>query len=216
MAKTVIKYAKELVETVGKEKAIEVFENRIKEKGEPKNFEDICKISGWEVAINFNNPKDVQDQLIEITNSVEKECPFAKAFGINGFGEGVVYSSNTVKYGTLRFKVKGEKNSGKTSKKKDIVSVDPIKLKNIDEFVNYAVHENRLEQALDIIFLSREKKINIKKIDNFLKWIVNDILEEEIDVLKKSDLEIKDVSKQISNVARIWFMDKLDKMNNNG
>ncbi len=53
MAKTIIQYAKELVESVGKEEAIKVFEKRIEDMGEPKNFQDICILSGWETAIEF-------------------------------------------------------------------------------------------------------------------------------------------------------------------
>jgi hypothetical protein len=53
MAKTVIKYAQELIDTVGKEEAIKVFEKRIGDFGEPKNFEELCKVSGWEVAIQY-------------------------------------------------------------------------------------------------------------------------------------------------------------------
>lgn len=48
---TVIAKANELVETVGKEKAIEYFEEKLKALGKPKNFEEICKQSGYEVAI---------------------------------------------------------------------------------------------------------------------------------------------------------------------
>jgi len=51
--KSVIAYAKELIETVGKEEAIKVFENRIKDMGVPKNFEELCKLSGWETAIQY-------------------------------------------------------------------------------------------------------------------------------------------------------------------
>jgi len=53
MAKTVIQYAKELIESVGREEAIKVFEKRIEELGKPKNFEEVCKLSGWETAIQF-------------------------------------------------------------------------------------------------------------------------------------------------------------------
>lgn len=53
MAKTVIKFAKELVSEHGKDYAIKVFEDRIKDLGEPKNFEEMCKVSGWEVAIQY-------------------------------------------------------------------------------------------------------------------------------------------------------------------
>lgn len=53
MSKTVIKYAKELISEHGKEYAIRVFESRIKSMGNPKNFEETCKLSGWEVAIQY-------------------------------------------------------------------------------------------------------------------------------------------------------------------
>lgn len=53
MVKTVISKAKELLETEGKEIAINFFQVRIDEIGEPKNFQDICNISGSEVAIEW-------------------------------------------------------------------------------------------------------------------------------------------------------------------
>lgn len=34
-------------------KPIKIFENRIKELGTPKNFEEVCKVSGWEIAIQY-------------------------------------------------------------------------------------------------------------------------------------------------------------------
>ena len=53
MAQTVISKAKELIEEVGTEKAIAFFQKRLDDIGEPKNFQDICKISGNETAIDF-------------------------------------------------------------------------------------------------------------------------------------------------------------------
>lgn len=53
MAKTVIDEAKELIEKVGKEQAIEYFEERIIAIGQPKSFLDVCKISGNKTAIAY-------------------------------------------------------------------------------------------------------------------------------------------------------------------
>lgn len=53
MSKTVISKAKELIEEVGTEKAIAFFQKRIDDIGEPKNFQDICNISGNQTAIDF-------------------------------------------------------------------------------------------------------------------------------------------------------------------
>ena len=50
---SVITKAKELIETVGKEDAIKILEKKIEELGEPKNFEEICKLSGLETALNY-------------------------------------------------------------------------------------------------------------------------------------------------------------------
>ena len=64
MSQTVIGKAKELVETLGKEEAIKVFEKRIKDFGVPKNFEELCVVIGWETAIDWikgeiSNLKDI-------------------------------------------------------------------------------------------------------------------------------------------------------------
>lgn len=50
---SVITKAKELVEAVGKEEAIKLLEKKIKDLGEPKNFKEICILSGWETALNY-------------------------------------------------------------------------------------------------------------------------------------------------------------------
>jgi hypothetical protein len=50
---TVIGKAKELIEEVGHEKAIEFFENEIKELGEITSFDLECRLSGLETAIEF-------------------------------------------------------------------------------------------------------------------------------------------------------------------
>lgn len=52
---TVIAYAKDLIETKGKEEALNIFKKRIEDLGKPKNFAEICKLSGWEIAIEFIN-----------------------------------------------------------------------------------------------------------------------------------------------------------------
>jgi hypothetical protein len=57
MAVTVIDKAKELIKEVGTEKAIAFFQKRIDDIGEPKNFQDICNISGNETAIDFIKSK---------------------------------------------------------------------------------------------------------------------------------------------------------------
>jgi hypothetical protein len=46
----------------------------------------------YTIDIDFNYPQKAQNQIIEWVEEVEKECPYAKAFGVSGVGEGIVFS----------------------------------------------------------------------------------------------------------------------------
>lgn len=50
---SVISRAENLIQTVGKEEAIKAFEKEIEELGEPKNFEELCILSGKQTAIQY-------------------------------------------------------------------------------------------------------------------------------------------------------------------
>jgi hypothetical protein len=157
----------------------------------------------YEIEIDFNAPERSQNKLAEITQAVEALCPVGKAFGVEGIGEGVVWS--TVYNGhKLRFKVKGDKHS--VTKVKKLASVDTEKLANIEEFVEYAVTENRIIQGLNAVFPNGE--LDKSQLGVFMKWMMTDILAEETDTLVENGLEPKDIGKYVSNKARTMFFAK--------
>lgn len=168
---------------------------------------NIYDFETYTIDIDFENPALSQNKLVELTNEVEKQCPVGKAFGKEGIGEGIVWKSKAFNE-TIRFKVKGEKHS--SSKVKTLAPVDTEKINSIKEFAKYSVTVSRLEQGLEKTF--GEEEIDIKKLGDFLRWIVNDILKEERDTLEDNGLEPKDVNKEISNVARTWFLNKWNKI----
>ena len=165
----------------------------------------------YTIDIDFENPADVQNQMIEITSEIEKECPFGKAFGISGVGEGCVWKHHKEDGSVLQFKVKGEKHAGK-SKVKKLQIVDVEKLNSVKEFVEYVVTEGRLNQGIEKVFTMNGEDIDIKKMGQFLKWIMSDIVAEEMDTFKENGLEPKDVGKFVSNKARKWFLEKWNKI----
>ena len=165
------------------------------------NIEDF---QTWEVEVDFSMPKLASEKFIKITEEVEKECPVAKEFGYSGIGEGVVWSA-TYKGETHRFKVKGEKHS--VSKVKTIAPVDIEKLNSIKEFVDYSVTKNRFDQGIQEVFGS-EENMDIKKLGDFLRWIINDIASEETETMAGNGLEPKDVNKHLSTRAREMFFTK--------
>lgn len=173
---------------------------------------DIYNVNDYEsykVDVDLQNPDLSRNKLVEITENVEKMCPFGKAFGIEGTGEGVVYVGE-YNGKVVRFKVKGEKHSA--SKVKKLANVDPERIKNIEEFVEYSVTENRLNQAIEQVFTSTSLEPDIKETGKFLKWVVGDIAKEEIDTLSENGLCVKDVSTAISNKARKWYFEYLDTL----
>ena len=162
------------------------------------NIEDyLC----YMIDIDFNRPDLVQNKLGEITLAVEKLCPVGKAFGVEGVGEGVVWCS-TVNGHDYRFKIKGEAHS--VSKVKTLASVDSEKLNSIHEFVDYAVTENRYKQGLGIVF--PDGQLDIKKLGDIIRWVINDVMAEESDTLIDNGLEAKDVNRHISTKVKTKFL----------
>jgi hypothetical protein len=160
----------------------------------------------YEVSVDFNYPELSQNKFVELVEEVEKECPVGKASGVSGIGEGIVW---TARYEGIKhiFKTKGAKHS--VTKVKKIASVNIEKLNSIKEFVEYAVTENRLNQALTEVFEGKEP--TIQKMGDFLRWVMKDIATEEVDTLKENELILKDVGRSVSNKARPWFQRLLDK-----
>lgn len=178
---------------------------------EDDNIYNIFDFKTYEIDIDFNKPQLAQAEMVKLVDDVEKECPFAKEFGVSGVGEGIVWSYfNEDGHREHIFKTKGEKHS--SSKVKTIANVDVEKIASIDKFVEYSVTENRLNQAVEQVFTSAGETPRIQMMGAFLKWLNRDIVTEEIDTLNKNGLEPKDVGKSISQKGRVWFMEYLDKM----
>ncbi len=175
---------------------------------------NVADFKTFEVEIDFGNPVEAQNKIVELVLEVEKECPVGKEFGRElgedtcTIGEGIVFTGK-YKDNYYRFKAKGKEHSA--SKVKTVAAVDVEKVNSIDAFVNYAVTENRLNQGIEQVFTSAGATPEVRKTGDFLRWISNDVIAEEIDVMKESNLEPKDVNRSVSTRAREWYMRFLDK-----
>ena len=166
---------------------------------------NIDKFGTFEVDVDFAMPQLAATEFAEITTKVKEECPVAKFFGVSGIGEGVVWTADF--HGSLhRFKVKGEKQS--VSKVKTLAPVDTEKLHSIQDFVTYAVTDNRFEQGLQQVF--GEDPHVIQKMGDLIRWCINDIMSEEIDTMADNNLEPKDVNKYISTNVKDRFVKHLN------
>lgn len=172
------------------------------------------------VTVDFNDPGAVQAFLFEETMKVEAECPYAKAFGVSGIGEGLVWTpvdahsdidaeGKEVVLPTILFKTKGEKHSAsKVKVVKEITSAEIEARANVKEFIDDFVTENRLSQGFDKLTemgLSHE----MKNFGAYIKWLIGDVLREGRDVIEASMLDPKDINKAIPDIARKYFMNRL-------
>lgn len=175
----------------------------------------ICAFPSWSVDIDFEHPERMQNALVELTEAVEKTCPVGLAFGQEGIGEGIVwkpahkqrFDENRWNDSKFWFKVKGDKHQ--SSKVKTLAPVDIQAVEAVNDFVDMAVSENRLEQGLDIL---REtgKPFEMQSLGDFIRWIVNDVHKEEADTIAANNLDQKKINPAISNKARKWYMMRLN------
>jgi len=182
------------------------------------NFNDIFVIP-WlttdSIALSFGNEDDLRkkvDLINELVNTVEEKDPWVfEQFGVEGIGEGIVMypqichrSVPRDEIAELIFKAKGKKHQ--VVKQEKPAQMDPQIIKNAQIFAEKFVTEARCEQGLSIVC---QDGIDIKMMGPFLKWINNDILKESTDELTTNDLPWKQVSKQVSIIARNWYLNKV-------
>ena len=50
----------------------------------------------------------------------------------------------------------------------------------------------------------------MKETGTFLRFVINDVIKEESDIMYEKGLEPKDVNSMISKIARTWFIEQLN------
>lgn len=175
---------------------IDLFKNQI-------GIYNIFQFPTFEIDIDFNKPELSQNKLIEMTISVEECCPVGKFFNKEGVGEGIVFTC--ISNQDLKFKSKGEKHSA--SKVKTLNVVDVELMESINEFIELAVSENRLQQGISY-FNENNIEVDSKNTGQFLSWVVRDVLKEEVDTLEQNGLDEKKAKNAIVKKARIWYLNQ--------
>jgi hypothetical protein len=172
---------------------------------------NICDFPAFELAIDFNNPKAAAAKMADLVTDVEKQCPVAKAFGVDGIGEGIVWTCVDEGWTESRFWFKTKGTDHKGTKTKEKVPVDTEKVENMRQLVETIVAEPRLLQGLDYL---RQEGLDIdrRNLGTYLKWVYNDVIKEELQTIMDNGFEPKEISGAISKRARDWFF----KMENEG
>jgi hypothetical protein len=108
-----------------------------------------------------------------------------------------------VDYQELLFKSKGGKHA--VVKQRQAAQVSAEKVQGIEDFVAMFVTQQRLEQVLAKTF--GETSAEAKGTGRFIAALQQDVLKESEAELEAAALSWKEVSKEVCNAARKWFLE---------
>jgi hypothetical protein len=162
-------------------------------------------------------PADIERTVSEVermTEEVAAHCPFAALFGISGLGEGIVWKPVPSQYNanpSLWFKSKGGKFKPTFFRPPNqAAGTNTLKEKRKVAGTVAAAwcSQQRLEQGWDVL---REKGVerDVRALGDFLKWIQEDILEEEKTYIKKHGVDEAGLKIEIAKTAKPWYRAKL-------
>lgn len=164
----------------------------------------------YRITIDFNSPHSAQEQIDSWVSEIYKLCPIGKAFGVISHGEGLVFTGKLDDI-TVMFKAKGTSFTNVKSKADNPTKIDNETYENIRNFVNDVVTESRLEQGINYL-QEMELPIIMQNMGTFLSWINQDVLKEEGRSIVENGFEVKVVNKEISNVAREWYKNRVNQL----
>lgn len=171
---------------------------------------NVYQVPAYRVRVDFKNPNAALETLQTFTDEVENQCPWAARFGVEGIGEGIVWTCvEDYADSDLWFKTKGDKHKRGKDKSKSKIEVDPVIQKKYEDFIDQILTEDRLYQGLEYL-KEMHLEIDRKNTGAYLKWINQDILKEEDDLIEESGFEWKKLSGQISKKAREFFLQQAD------
>lgn len=164
------------------------------------------------VEIDFEHPVEAQRILLEDVKSIAVQCPFGEALGATGPGEGYVYTS--IKYPRVQFKIKQEKHSN--NKTEHMTQEELLKFNDSCEFANVLSTDNRFNQAIEYLKEMNMNPYQVKSLNDFILWIIEDVKKEEGDIIQRLNLHERVVIKFVVKNAKEWFNDfignNLDKV----
>ncbi|MCJ1242705.1 hypothetical protein MMC14_010714 [Varicellaria rhodocarpa] len=176
------------------------------------------EFGNYDTTIDLSKSASEYKRLQEVVAEIEKQCPVAVKLGVEGTGEGVVWTPKDP--GSLQtehpswyfFKIKGDEHRNVSSKKLAQLKGyrrDGDKQLRIREFVAAVTCEPRLRQGLEYL-VETGMSIRIENVGKFLQWLNADILKEESDLMQGYGLTPVDIKKALPSHALPWFKKYLE------
>ncbi|KAJ3006409.1 hypothetical protein HKX48_000144 [Thoreauomyces humboldtii] len=168
---------------------------------------NIFRAETYVLELDRDDRQALVPKLVEITAKVEKECPFAKSFGVSGVGEGVVWVvDGFYDRPDFYFKVKGEAHTSSRVTTLHLKTPEEITaLQNVKDFAAKCLPSARLQQGLDYLREQDLDATDMKNLPVFIKWILADVGKEEDDEIEMCGLDRRMLRKELSVIAREFY-----------
>lgn len=176
----------------------------------PEKIHNIYKFPTIKIDINFAEPEYDVVKINEWVLAVEAECPVGKHFGVSSIGEGLVFMPTDPNYNSSRYwmKCKGAKHSESHVRK--LATVDIEKFESDKAFVENVLDEGRLQQGFQWL-IDNGKPTDEKGTGDFIRFIVSDVLKENVLEMEVSGIDQKSLGKILSGPAKKWFFTKINQ-----
>jgi hypothetical protein len=179
----------------------------------PRNMSaDIDFVLGtsYEVTIDINKAELSQEYLIQTTNEVVKKCPFAFDYGVEGPGEGIVWTcADYLNRGIpLQFKTKNTDLSA--FKGRTVADYDVLTLADVDDFCIRSLTPARIEQGKQHLQQSG-KAVDASNTGLFVAWIVNDVVTEQQLTMEANKISKSSAKKALKAKATKLYQESISK-----
>lgn len=182
---------------------------------EKVGIHNISRGGFYQEVLDFKDPESLEackEKLLAHTLDVERECPFAKSFGISGVGEGIVWKAHYPLSQDPRFwlKTKGAEHRITRTDKLKKAELNKDGAERTRTFAEAALTEMRLQQAWDYL---GEMGINRDKsgTQSFIKWLINDVEIEENKAIVDLSIDRATLKKGVGVIGKTWYFEKLGK-----
>ena len=167
-----------------------------------QNIYSMKSFTEYMIPLNFNAPKECEELLQCLAESVEANSPIAKFFDKeDNVGEGI-YLYATYNGELLRVKAKGEKHGGKPK-----VPREPKKALTDEETIRLTALANEITPVWRITQgITETGAKEMKHLGALIGWVIQDIKKEEPEEITS---ELKSLSRFVSGIVKDYYIDYL-------
>jgi len=170
---------------------------------------NMAEFGRYTITLDLNDKEGSYAKLEAMMLSIEEKSPIAAYFEKpDNVGEGVLFHT-VVNDKVLRLKVKGEKHGGKPKTPKP--PKDPKRrltseqAKLLDTIAGTVTPVWRLNQAI-----TETNSTEMKQMGEVIKWVLADIVKEDLDVITDAKLTLKEVQSTVVAIIRDYYTNHLN------